>query len=118
MAEWVAGEWDADAGEWTWYMPYVGPTPGPDGSIYFIQNDANWWYEQSRLTRLRLVSIECPGDIDGDGVTYQQDLGILLGAWDTYEGDPNWDGRADLNGDGHIYQEDLGVVLGDWECGM
>jgi hypothetical protein len=60
----------------------------------------------------------CVGDINGDGRTYQEDLGIILGAWDSYPGDENWEPDADLDGDGHIHQGDLGIVLGDWECGM
>jgi hypothetical protein len=122
VAEWVAGEYDPNLPgdppwRWTWNTPYAGPTPGPDGSIYFFQNDWDWWYEYDRITRLQF-KVACPGDINGDGKTYQEDLGVLLAAWDSYPGDANWNPDADLNGDGHIHQEDLGIVLGDWECGM
>ena len=60
---------------------------------------------------------ECPGDIDGDGDTDHSDLGELLAAWCTHEGDPNWNPDADLDGDGHIGHGDLGILLADWGCG-
>lgn len=59
----------------------------------------------------------CAGDINDDGITNQQDLGILLAAWDSHPGDPNWNPDADLNGDDWIHQQDLGILLADWGCG-
>jgi hypothetical protein len=44
----------------------------------------------------------CYADLDGDGDTDLSDLGILLAAWDSTPGDPNWDPRADLSGDGAV----------------
>ena len=61
---------------------------------------------------------ECPGDIDGDGDTDHSDLGELLAAWCTQEGDPNWNPNADLDGDGHVGHGDLGILLADWGCGV
>ena len=119
IAEWVAGEWDAGNERWTWYMPYAGPTPGPDGSIYIIQNDWDWWYGQSRITRLRFVPPSgCDGDVDGDGDTDHSDLGALLAAWGSQPGDPNWNPGADLDGSGEVGHSDLGILLGDWGCGV
>ncbi|HUU96277.1 MAG TPA: hypothetical protein VM487_11100 [Phycisphaerae bacterium] len=59
----------------------------------------------------------CPGDIDGDGDTDHSDLGELLAAWCTHEGDPNWNPNADLDADGHVGHGDLGTLLADWGCG-
>ena len=59
---------------------------------------------------------ECVGDIDGDGDTDHSDLGELLAAWCTHEGDPNWNPNADLDGDGHVGHGDLGILLADWGC--
>jgi len=59
----------------------------------------------------------CAGDVDGDGDTDHADLGALLSAWDSYEGDPNWNPNADLDGNGHVGHSDLGILLGDWGCG-
>jgi len=61
---------------------------------------------------------ECPGDVDGDGDTDHSDLGALLAAWCTHEGDPNWNANADLDGDGHVGHSDLGTLLADWGCGV
>ncbi|MBW7904483.1 MAG: hypothetical protein LC135_07685 [Phycisphaerae bacterium] len=59
----------------------------------------------------------CPGDINGDGVVGQPDLGILLGAFGTCAGHPAYVAAADLNQDGCIGQPDLGVLLSSWgEC--
>lgn len=55
-----------------------------------------------------------PGDINRDGRVDQGDLGILLAAWDTRPGDPNWNPQADLNADGVIDQADLGILLANW----
>jgi len=54
------------------------------------------------------------GDIDNDCDVDQSDLGILLAAWDSYPGDPNWNPNADLDGDNYVGQSDLGLLLGNW----
>ena len=52
----------------------------------------------------------CPGDLNGDHVVDQSDLGILLSAWlSSDEGDLNCDGVTD--------HADLGILLADWGCG-
>ena len=66
---------------------------------------------------MSLKPADCPGDIDGDGDTDHSDLGELLAAWCTQEGDPNWNPNADLDGDGHVGHGDLGILLADWGCG-
>ncbi len=62
------------------------------------------------------VCEKCPGDIDCDGHTGHSDLGILLSAWCSHEGDANWNACADLDGDGHVGHSDLGELLADWGC--
>lgn len=62
----------------------------------------------------------CPGDINGDGITGQSDLGILLAAYNTCPGDPNYNAAAnidDTDGTGCIGQADLGVLLANFNCG-
>ncbi len=119
IAEWVAGEWDAGNERWTWNMPYVGPTPGPDGSFYIMQNDYDWYGAQGRITQLRFVPPSgCVGDVDGDGDTDHSDLGALLAAWGSQPGDPNWNPGADLDGNGEVGHSDLGILLADWGCGV
>jgi photosystem II stability/assembly factor-like uncharacterized protein len=55
-----------------------------------------------------------PGDIDGDGDVDQADLGELLAAYGSSDGDPNWNPDADLDGDGMVGQADLGILLADF----
>lgn len=59
-----------------------------------------------------------PGDIDGDGDVDQADLGALLGAYSSAEGDPNWNPDADFDGDGDVDQADLGTLLGNYGFGV
>lgn len=56
----------------------------------------------------------CPGDIDGDGEVGQPDLGILLAAFGSCEGDANYNAAADLDGDNCVGQPDLGVLLSNF----
>ncbi len=63
----------------------------------------------------------CDGDINGDGMTSQADLGILLAAYNTCPGDPGYNAAANLDdtdGTGCIGQADLGVLLADFGCGQ
>jgi hypothetical protein len=57
---------------------------------------------------------ECVGDLNGDGRTDQQDLGILLADWGC--DDPGNGCAGDLNGDDKTNQQDLGILLADWGC--
>lgn len=58
-----------------------------------------------------------PGDINGDGCVNLADLGILLAAWNSFPGDPNWNPDADIDGDGHVHLGDLGILLANWMQG-
>jgi len=53
----------------------------------------------------------CFGDINGDGVIDSADLGHLLAAYGTCEGDPDYDPDVDLNESGCVDLADLGVLL-------
>jgi hypothetical protein len=63
------------------------------------------------------IEAESPWDPDGDGDWDQSDLGILLAAWCSHQGDPDWNERADLDADGHVGHGDLGILLANWSCG-
>lgn len=52
-----------------------------------------------------------PGDVDGDGDVDVSDLGALLAAFQTCQGDPAFDARADFNSDGCVDLTDLGTLL-------
>ena len=52
--------------------------------------------------------IDCPADLNGDGVVDSADLGLLIAAWNTADAD------ADINGDGAVDAADLGLLVGAW----
>jgi hypothetical protein len=63
-----------------------------------------------------LVVSEIPqlllGDINHDGVVNDLDLELLIAAWGSVPGDPNWNPDADINGDGVVDIRDL-ALMGD-----
>ena len=81
----------------------------------FANNCSSVYYDDMSL---QPRAPDCPGDVDGDGDTDHSDLGALLAAWCTHDGDPNWNPNADLDGDGHVGHGDLGTLLADWGCGV
>ncbi|MFO0839095.1 MAG: hypothetical protein U1D55_11295 [Phycisphaerae bacterium] len=50
----------------------------------------------------------CAGDLNGDRVVNESDLGILLGSWQS-------NACGDVNRDGASAESDLGVVLANWQ---
>jgi hypothetical protein len=54
---------------------------------------------------------DCPEDLYTDGVIDLSDLGVLLGAYGSVPGDPNWNGYADFDDSGVIDLGDLGQLL-------
>ena len=91
------------------------------GNIYVSgrswPNKRGYYYYYDYLLLKYNQSSQCVGDIDGDGCTGHSDLGILLGAWGSQPGDPNWNSDADLDDSGDVGHSDLGILLGDWGCG-
>jgi len=55
-----------------------------------------------------LASVQCPSDLNGDGVVDGTDLGALLEAWGTQGG------SADVTSDGIVGGADLATVLASW----
>ncbi len=68
---------------------------------------------------LRLDSIVCLGDVNGDGFVDFEDLNLVLSAFNTVPGDANYDPSADLDGDGTVGFSDLNAVLSSFNlpCG-
>ena len=103
--------------EYSWMDGVLGEGGGARNidAVDLLANGATSVYYDDMSLEPRAA--DCPGDIDGDGDTDHSDLGELLAAWCTHEGDPNWNPNADLDGDGHVGHGDLGVLLADWGCG-
>jgi hypothetical protein len=56
-------------------------------------------------------AVGCPGDVTLDGTIDQSDLGVLLAAYGSVIGQPQYASFADLNADGEVNQADLGILL-------
>ena len=93
----------------------TGGGSGPSGPLYLD----DIYVENTDALNLRNPAAEpdCVADANGDGVTDQADLGILLSAFGSSVGDPNYDPNVDFDGDGAIGQADLGFLLADFGCG-
>jgi hypothetical protein len=87
----------------------------PDRRTMFVDLNSSNMLDHVRVITRRDVSA-CVGDIDGDGDTDQGDLGELLAAYGSCQGDDNWNAAADLDNDGCVAQSDLGVLLSDYGC--
>ncbi len=98
-----------------WYLAGGGGggLPAPIGFRLFAGTSSPYG---NTLAFDNLAIYQCVGDVDGDNDTDHSDLGELLAAWCTQEGDPNWNPDADLDGDGHVGHGDLGILLADWGC--
>jgi len=59
------------------------------------------------------VTVQWPGDCNGDGHVNDDDMTIIQDAMFTQFPDPNYDPRADLNGDGRIRGDDM-IIWGMW----
>lgn len=60
---------------------------------------------------LRLDSIACLGDVNGDGLVDFQDLNLVLSSFNTMPGDGTFNPKADIDGDGVVSFTDLNIIL-------
>jgi hypothetical protein len=67
--------------------------------------------QQAAFTIPPVVSVDCPGDISGDGVVDAVDLSRILAAWNS---DGSSEPGTDLDEDGIVGPLDLAVVLAGW----
>jgi len=61
--------------------------------------------------------VVCPADVDGDGDTDLSDLAMLLAAYGSVPGAPNWNPACDFDGDSDVDLTDLAFLLADYGCG-
>lgn len=55
------------------------------------------------------LSVPIRGDVDGDGAITEADLNAIRDAFNTSQGDPQFNPNMDLNGDGTIGLADLRI---------
>jgi glucose/arabinose dehydrogenase len=90
--------------------------PGGGFSIASITSFGEDWYGEMYIVdqnggEVFKIVPSCPGDLNGDGKTTQEDLGTLLA--DYLLGD-----AGDLDCDGTTGQSDLGTILAAYGCGV
>jgi hypothetical protein len=107
-------------------LPYDEPQFGADPdwqSAYAVSINACEDYagfsQLAALMRLTTtVGVHwCPYDLTYDGKQDIQDLGVILAAFDTSDGDPFYNLDADLDQNGSVDQQDLGMMLAAFGCG-
>ena len=106
---------DVTSGDLRSFFIKTGGGSGPAGPLYL---DDIYIEDTDAINLSNPAPVpECPGDIDGDGVTDLADLATLLGAYNSALGDPNYVPAADLDDNGVIDLSDLAYLLGDYGCG-
>jgi len=65
----------------------------------------------------RVLIAPLEGDVNGDGVVDLVDLALLLMAYGSCEGDPNYDADADFDGSGCVDLVDLATLLSNYGAG-
>jgi hypothetical protein len=97
-------------------VPTLGNSDGA-GNFGLRQNFSISPGDKVRFTAMYVVTaapsdfIDCEAvvcDLNGDSMVNAADLGLLLAAWDTDDGD------ADVNVDGTVDATDLGILLSEW----
>jgi len=84
--------------------------------VYVDDEPAGVWYdagENGTLWPTRVVT----GDVDGDADVDLGDLALLLSAYGTCEGDPDYNAAADFDDDGCITLSDLALLLSNYGYG-
>ncbi|MFO0839255.1 MAG: dockerin type I domain-containing protein [Phycisphaerae bacterium] len=78
-----------------------------------LTNDGGVTTDEIRIgvTWSSVTPTPCAGDVNGDRVVNESDLGIVLSHW---QGNVTPGTSGDLTGDGLVNESDLGVVLARW----
>jgi outer membrane protein assembly factor BamB len=99
----------------------------PDSRAQFTEDGATAYFscnlaisgptEYCYLYAIETGTGAIPGDINGDGAVDIQDLGALLPAYGTCNGDPNYNPEADFDNSGCVDISDLGTLLANYGVG-
>ena len=78
-------------------------------SVYCLEDGSDCMvFTNPNVCMVLVQKVVCVGDLTGDGEVKGEDLGIVLGSWNT--ADP----LADMNDDGTVDGIDLSLILGGW----
>jgi hypothetical protein len=97
-----------DGFETTWSFAVGG-----DDRIYLLNDDTERW----EVYDIGMGAAPCAGDVNGDGATDLADLTVLLAAYGSASGDPEYVAGADFDDDGDVDLTDLNFLLADYGCG-
>jgi hypothetical protein len=102
-------------GSWQYQEFDISDTANAQPTVYLRWTmgvtDGSWQYCGWNIDDVEIWAIAAiPGDLNGDGCVYQEDLGILLADWGCSGGDC----PGDCDADGDTDQADLGVLLAHW----
>jgi hypothetical protein len=61
-----------------------------------------------------IIKVTIPGDIDGEGYVGPRSLGLLLAAYNTYAGYPEYNPNADIDSEGYVGARALGILLANY----
>jgi len=108
----VEGAFQTVNGEASSYTKWNAGEPNNDGDEDYAQIASaatGKWNDLSNTYSIRaVVEVPCVGDVNGNGSVGGDDLGLVLGAWNTNQP------PSDLNLDGNVDASDLAIVLGSW----
>lgn len=71
------------------------------GDTIGLDNDGDGLYDTADF------DCRCPGDVNGDNVINESDLGLVLSNWLNGAG-------GDVTGDGQTDEADMGLLLSNW----
>ena len=90
------------------YLPVEGTNLGGPANTFDDTFDGN---QRRGIIIEYPPTIECVGDLTGDGTVDGADLGLLLGSWGACTTSPC---IGDLDANGQVNGADLGLMLGAW----
>jgi YVTN family beta-propeller protein len=85
-----------------------------DGDGYYDQDERDACSDPADSLSVPLPGGGLAGDVNGDRVVDTHDVDVLVDAWYSVLGEPEYNAAADLNGDGVIDNADLQGVLNNW----
>ncbi|MBL0926044.1 MAG: hypothetical protein IBJ11_00115 [Phycisphaerales bacterium] len=96
----------------------------PDGTVQLRLRHLNYFVSAQQLRStfdlVQLIEqqagVPCPGDIDGNGAVGANDIALLMGAFGSVRGGPNWLAAADLDSDGSVGAADFTILLANVGC--